>query len=338
MEGVSSAGTTADTKVLLVVDDSQTIRRAVELVFSATEYQVVAIASAAEAVVRAPELQPVLALVDADMPGVNGYELSRRLKSDPRTAELPILLMCAEQDLDRAAIDAAEVDGHVTKPFRSRDLLDIVKMLTGALVTSEGPRSFEERLELFRLEQQAKEQRRSDPEARSVSRAGAPPRGASQAPRPDEGLELEFSLDAPAKPAGRKPPPAAPPVVGAAAAPTPAPPSPGPPPAPVPPPPSEDLAPSLPPPPSPVIPVAAAPVEPAPAAALVAAPVSAPAAPAPVPTPEPPAAPDVPAMAGTPELAEDLDDSAAVRRPRGPWIVLLLLAVGVVVAYVLLSR
>ncbi len=321
MEGVSSAGTTADTKVLLVVDDSQTIRRAVELVFTATEYQVVAIASAAEAVVRAPDLQPVLALVDADMPGVNGYELSRRLKSDPRTAELPILLMCAEEGLDRDAIDAAEVDGHVTKPFRSRDLLDIVKMMTGALVTGEGPRSFEERLELYRLEQQAKD-RRSDPELRSVSRAGAAPRGVSQAPRPDEGLELDFQLEAPApKPSGRKPPPVAPPVVGQApapapvqapippVAPTPAPavaPVPEPAPAPIPPGLTSGLSPILPPPPAPPEVVA----EPNDAARVAAA------------------------------ASVDLDEGSleAPLRPVWPKVVLLLAAVGAVVAFMLLSR
>lgn len=316
MEGVSSAGTTADTKVLLVVDDSQTIRRAVELVFTTTEYQVVGIASAAEAVVRAPDLQPVLALVDADMPGVNGYELSRRLKSDPRTAELPILLMCAEEGLDKDAIDAAEVDGHVTKPFRSRDLLDIVKMMTGALVTSEGPRSFEERLELYRLEQQAKD-RRSDPELRSVSRAGAAPRGVSQAPRPDEGLELDFQLEAPApKPSGRKPPPAAPPVVEPApAAPTEAaavPAAPAPDPAPIPDPspapasaPTSGLSPTLPPPPA------------------------------------PPAVPEPSEPAGVAAAASvDLDEGSleAPLRPVWPKVLLLLAAVGAVVAFMLLSR
>lgn len=321
MEGVSSAGTTADTKVLLVVDDSQTIRRAVELVFTATEYQVVSIASAAEAVVRAPDLQPVLALVDADMPGVNGYELSRRLKSDPRTAELPILLMCAEEGLDREAIDAAEVDGHVTKPFRSRDLLDVVKMMTGALVTSEGPRSFEERLELYRLEQQAKD-RRSDPEVRSVSRAGAAPRGVSQAPRPDEGLELDFQVEAPApKPAGRKPPPAAPPVVGQAPAPAP-------------------VA-------APIVPAAPTP-EPVAAPILEAAPASGPTsglAPTLPPPPAPPESPaEVPVVAEPAPVAAaasvDLDEGSleAPLRPVWPKVVLLLAAVGAVVAYMLLSR
>jgi CheY-like chemotaxis protein len=262
----------ADTKVLLVVDDSQTIRRAVEMVFSATEYAVVAVSSAAEALVRAPTIAADLALVDADMPGVSGYELAKRLKDDPKTAELPVLLMVADQSFDRAKVDEADIDGHVTKPFRSRDLLDIVKMLTGGMVTAEGPRSFEERLELFRLEETARGRKNSIIEERPVSKVGAaPPRAASKVPRPDEGLELDFQFagaapktpgpaapaPAPAAATGRKPPPSAPPVVSEAPK--------------APPPPPPDPSADLPAPPTPAV------SAPAISAPVVSAPIAAPA-------------------------------------------------------------
>src|SRR5689334_9925682 len=102
-------------KIVMVVDDSATIRRAVELVFRATDFAVEAHASAESALRRIDDVSPSIFLIDAGMDGVDGFELCRRLKTRESTEMTPILLMVSADNPDVEKDEAAEVDGYLLK-------------------------------------------------------------------------------------------------------------------------------------------------------------------------------------------------------------------------------
>lgn len=145
-------------KRLLVVDDSRTIRHVVELVFMATEFEVVGAANGDEARAAIAAGPFDLVLVDVHLDGEDGLELARSLKQTT-PAECSILMMVPETFTDPGVIEAAEIDGHLIKPFRSQGLIDQARMLTGSMVLQDSPKSFEEQRELERLEREARERR-----------------------------------------------------------------------------------------------------------------------------------------------------------------------------------
>jgi two-component system cell cycle response regulator DivK len=84
-----------------------------------------------QALERAFDLLPDAILTDLNIPGIDGYELTRRLKSDPRTASLPILAVTGytpfTQDPGRA--DRAGCDAVLTKPCDPNELARILRRL-----------------------------------------------------------------------------------------------------------------------------------------------------------------------------------------------------------------
>lgn len=103
--------------LVLVVDDSRTIRRHLETVLS-QEHRVILAESGPEAIHLAVDQQPDLVLLDVVMPGMDGYAVCARLKSDPRTEEIPVLFLTslkgeAEETL---ALEAGAID-FIHKPI-----------------------------------------------------------------------------------------------------------------------------------------------------------------------------------------------------------------------------
>jgi two-component system, cell cycle response regulator DivK len=84
-----------------------------------------------QALERAFDLLPAAILTDLNIPGIDGYELTRRTKSDPRTASIPILAVTGyapfTQDPSRA--DRAGCDAILLKPFEPEELVSTLKAL-----------------------------------------------------------------------------------------------------------------------------------------------------------------------------------------------------------------
>src|SRR5688572_21696062 len=104
-------------KLVMVVDDSVTIRTVVDFIFRQTEFTLVLASSAVEALARAPSLSLEMIVIDAEMPGIDGYELARQLRGEPGTAEVPLLLMVSDQGPDETRLGDTDIDGYVIKPF-----------------------------------------------------------------------------------------------------------------------------------------------------------------------------------------------------------------------------
>ena len=121
-------------KTLLVVDDEPTnVDLIRELVAEAgLPLEFVSASNGHEAVVRAHELGPDLILMDLKMPGLDGWEATRRLKADPATARIPVIALTAQAmpgDRDQAL--AAGCEGYVTKPIDIAALLALLAARLG---------------------------------------------------------------------------------------------------------------------------------------------------------------------------------------------------------------
>ncbi len=127
------------TTTLLVVEDSATMRKALEITFSGEDFEVVAVESGAEGVKRASAAGAALALVDVSLPGADGYGVCKQLKAE--NPSLLVVLMSAKQvPYDVAKGSAAGADDHVEKPFDTQQLIDRVrKVLTSKTETASPP-------------------------------------------------------------------------------------------------------------------------------------------------------------------------------------------------------
>lgn len=109
-------------KILLVDDDLDTLRL-VGLMLQRQGYEVRAASNGPQALSMAQVEQPELILLDIMMPEMDGYEVARRLRGDPATADIPIIMFTAKAQVDdKVAGFEAGADDYLTKPTQPREL------------------------------------------------------------------------------------------------------------------------------------------------------------------------------------------------------------------------
>ena len=114
-------------KRLLVVDDDPGLLLAVSDTLRAEAYDVATARRGADALVRVAEALPDLIVTDIRMPGMDGYQLVRNLRSSARTRLVPIVFLTAKDEIaDRIEGFRTGVDAYVTKPFEPEELVAIV--------------------------------------------------------------------------------------------------------------------------------------------------------------------------------------------------------------------
>ncbi|MBK7070859.1 MAG: response regulator [Myxococcales bacterium] len=114
-------------KVILCADDSVTMQTVAEITFRATDFAYAGARSADEAIDKIKAQRPALVLADAVMPGKTGYDLCHALKSDPATADIPVVILCGNSaPFDGARGTQVGADGSLTKPWDTQVMLDKV--------------------------------------------------------------------------------------------------------------------------------------------------------------------------------------------------------------------
>jgi diguanylate cyclase (GGDEF)-like protein len=109
---------------LLIVDDDRDICRYVEVNLTLEGYDVEVEHDGAAAVATALRLQPDLVLLDVMMPGLDGYEVCRRLRADPRTANTSVIMLTAKTlSADKVMGLTAGADDYIAKPFDPPELV-----------------------------------------------------------------------------------------------------------------------------------------------------------------------------------------------------------------------
>lgn len=119
---------------LLIADDEPAIRFLIRATLEDEGYVLLEAADGLEAYELARSERPALIVLDAMMPEMSGYELCSRLKADPVTSAIIILMLTARaQEEDRKQAEAAGVDYYLAKPFRPQELTEIIRSLLAGM-------------------------------------------------------------------------------------------------------------------------------------------------------------------------------------------------------------
>jgi CheY-like chemotaxis protein len=112
---------------ILIVDDNPVNLKLIRVLLTGEGYDVRTAADAEEAMQVLKEASPHLILMDVQLPGIDGLELTRRLKTDPATRDIKILGLTAyAMKGDEEKILAAGCDGYIAKPIDTRALPRVI--------------------------------------------------------------------------------------------------------------------------------------------------------------------------------------------------------------------
>jgi two-component system, cell cycle response regulator DivK len=115
---------------VLIVDDDPQLRRLCDLAFSLQGFEAVEVHNGLQALEKAVESQPTVAVVDLWLPGLDGFGVIRRLKSDARTANIPVLAITGHQSADlRERAQRAGADALLLKPLTPDNLTATAQLL-----------------------------------------------------------------------------------------------------------------------------------------------------------------------------------------------------------------
>ncbi len=116
--------------MVLVVDDSALAREMLVTELRRSGFKIDTAIDGADAKTKIEQNLPILVITDLIMPNVNGYELCRWIKTNPSTANLPVI-MCStkSEDFDRYWGMKQGADAYITKPYQPKDMINAVKYL-----------------------------------------------------------------------------------------------------------------------------------------------------------------------------------------------------------------
>jgi len=115
-------------RAILVVDDNPVNMKLIRVLLASEGYEVRTASDATEALDILQAFRPGLILLDIQLPGIDGLELTRRLKAQPSTRDIPILGLTAyAMKGDEERILAAGCDGYIPKPIDTRTLPGFIK-------------------------------------------------------------------------------------------------------------------------------------------------------------------------------------------------------------------
>ena len=118
---------TTSTRRVLVVDDSETIRRSAEIFLRLTGFEVILASDGFDALSKICDFNPDLILVDIMMPKLDGYQMCQIVREHPAYAKTPVIMLSSKDGVfDRARGRIAGSDQYLTKPFTRDGLLNAV--------------------------------------------------------------------------------------------------------------------------------------------------------------------------------------------------------------------
>ncbi|HEU5319032.1 MAG TPA: response regulator [Chloroflexota bacterium] len=127
-----------DWPVVLVVDDSPTIRKIVEVTLRRERIKVIGVPDGLSALAAVADKQPRLVLLDITLPGMDGYQICQVLKQRPTSKNIPVVMLSGRDGFfDRMRGKLVGSTQYVTKPF---DPAALVKAVTRHLPDSRGTR------------------------------------------------------------------------------------------------------------------------------------------------------------------------------------------------------
>ena len=115
-------------KRILVVEDTEDNRQIIRDLLTSAGYEMIEAVDGEEGVAMAAQHRPDLILMDIQLPVLDGYEATRRIKAQPELKHIPVIAVTSYAlSGDEAKTKAAGCDGYVAKPFSPRQLLAKVR-------------------------------------------------------------------------------------------------------------------------------------------------------------------------------------------------------------------
>jgi twitching motility two-component system response regulator PilG len=113
---------------VMVIDDSNTIRRSAEIFLLKTGCEVILAEDGFDALAKITDHQPQVIFVDIMMPRLDGYQTCALIKKNPRLKDIPVIMLSSKDGLfDRARGRLVGSDEYLTKPFTKDTLLEAVR-------------------------------------------------------------------------------------------------------------------------------------------------------------------------------------------------------------------
>ncbi len=113
---------------ILVVEDSATQRQMIADFLEDSDFQVKIARNGVEALQRLRDSSPDVVLLDVLMPEMNGYEVCRRIKNDPKTQDIPVIMCSAKiTQVDRYWGMKIGADAYIGKPFKQDELIETIE-------------------------------------------------------------------------------------------------------------------------------------------------------------------------------------------------------------------
>jgi CheY-like chemotaxis protein len=127
VESASAPAYSSSRKTVMIVDDSPTIRKILGLTLERAGYKVIAEPDGESAIERLLQVVPDLILLDIAMPKIDGYDVCKRIKQDPRTKAVPVVMLSGKGALfDKVKGHMAGASEYLTKPFETPAVLAVV--------------------------------------------------------------------------------------------------------------------------------------------------------------------------------------------------------------------
>ena len=117
-------------KTVLYVEDNEFNRKIVRQLLTATTYRLLEAADGEEGVTMAFDARPDLVLMDIQLPKLSGLDATRKIRQDPRTAHVPIIVVTsfALSGDDQKALEAG-ASAYLAKPYSPRQMLELIRKL-----------------------------------------------------------------------------------------------------------------------------------------------------------------------------------------------------------------
>lgn len=126
------------TQRALIVDDSEVLRRLIEMCLRPAGFEVATASDGVEALQRAAEFDPDLVILDIGLPDMTGWQVLEQLRASAATADCKVLILSGFEDAHSEA-KRLGADAALVKPFRNDELRSVAVELAGPRLTEASP-------------------------------------------------------------------------------------------------------------------------------------------------------------------------------------------------------
>lgn len=115
-------------KKILIVEDEESLLKLESILLTSKGYEVKGVPNGQAALQALAEVKPDLILLDVMLPEIDGFEVCRRIKSNPETHHIPIIMLTAKKSReDMAKGEQVGADWYITKPFKSAMVIETIQ-------------------------------------------------------------------------------------------------------------------------------------------------------------------------------------------------------------------